>query len=73
MLDTIEKTVEIMEYTQDPDRLKELNKQRIALSDEARCLIAVSLDTARAEYRAATSRMSRHLQRFTKPLEDWNR
>ena len=55
MLDTIEKTVEIMEYTQDPDRLKELNKQRIALSDEARRLIDVSLDTASAEYRAATS------------------
>lgn len=55
LLDTVENIIELMEHTQDPDRLKELNKQRIALSDEARRLIDVSLDTASADYRAATS------------------
>ena len=55
LLDTVENIIELMEHTQDPDRLKDLNKQRIALSDEARRLIDVSLDTASADYRAATS------------------
>jgi hypothetical protein len=55
LLDTVENIIELMEHTQDPDRLKELNKQRIALLDEARRLIDVSLDTASADYRAATS------------------
>lgn len=55
LLDTVENIIELMEHTQYPDRLKELNKQRIALSDEARRLIDVSLDTASADYRAATS------------------
>ena len=55
LLDTIENIVELMEHTQDPDRLKELNKQRIALSNEARRLIDVSLNTASVEYRGAAT------------------
>ena len=55
LLDTVENIIELMEHTQDPDRLKELNNKRIALSNEARRLIDVSLDSASAEYLAATS------------------
>jgi hypothetical protein len=35
MLYTVENIVELMEYTQDSDRLKEFNKQQIAFSDRA--------------------------------------
>lgn len=55
LLDTVENIIELMEHTQDPDWLKELNNKRIALSNEARRLIDARLDTSSAEDRAATS------------------
>lgn len=53
LLDTIEDIIELMEHTQDLDRLKELNAKRVALSSEARRLIDASLDTSTAAYREA--------------------
>lgn len=55
LLDTIENIIGLMEQTHDPDRLKELNGKRIALSNEARRLIDANLNAASAEYQAATS------------------
>ena len=55
LLDTMENIIELMEHTRDPDRLKELNGKRMALSDEARRLIDANLNAASAEYQAATS------------------
>jgi hypothetical protein len=55
LLDTVENIIELMRHTQDPDRLKELNSKRIALSTEAGRLIDENLDKSSAEYRAATS------------------
>lgn len=55
LLDTIENIIDLMDQTHDPDRLKELNSKRMALSNEARRLIDSNLDAASAEYQAATS------------------
>lgn len=55
LLDTIENIIELMEHTQDPVRLKELNVQRVALSNEARRLIDANLDASSAEYRQAVA------------------
>ncbi len=55
LLDTIENIIELMEHTRDPDRLKELNGKRMALSNEARRLIDANLNAASADYQAATS------------------
>ncbi len=55
LLDTIENIIGLMEQTHDPDRLKELNGKRIALSNEARRLIDANLNAASADYQAATS------------------
>ncbi|TKB71703.1 MAG: hypothetical protein E8D46_16355 [Nitrospira sp.] len=54
LLDTVENIIELMRHTQDPDRLKELNSKRIALSKEAGRLIDATLDASSAEYRSAT-------------------
>lgn len=55
LLDAVDNIIELMERTQDPDRLKELNGKRIALSNEARRLIDTNIDASSAEYRFATS------------------
>lgn len=55
LLDTVENIIELMEHAQDPDRLKELNAERKALSNEARRLIDANLDASSAEYQQAVA------------------
>jgi len=72
LLDTIEHIAVLMEQTHDPDRLKELNSKRIALSNEAGRLIESKLDAASAEYQASTSALveaSRTIAEAIKGLE----
>jgi hypothetical protein len=54
-LDKIENLVKSMERTQDPHRIKELNAQRIALSENAGRLIDANLDASSAQPAAATA------------------
>ncbi len=55
LLDVVEGIIDLMEHTRDPDRLKELNDERIVLSVEARRLIDANLDRVSVEYCSATA------------------
>lgn len=55
LLDTMENVIELMESTNDPDRLKELDALRKRLSAQAGRLIDTQLDQSTAQYKAATA------------------